>query len=312
MTNPKVTAIIVTWNGKELIGDCLAGLLASESVPTILVIDNASADGTADFVRQNYPQVEVVETGENLGYGRGCNVGIRRAMQAGADYILLVNQDAKLQPEALGRLVQAGENHPDMGILIPLNLTSDGQQVDSDFADCLSDRRLRSYFSDLVSGTLKDAYLAGLLPGAVKLVRRQTVERIGVFDPIFFMYGVEFDYHLRAEHHGWQSGLVPEAIIFHSYEGHRTQGQPPPTYRQRVNKLTWISYLGLKRLDRSFSKNCIIVYGRFVIELARALARGDHSQIAACFAAGAKTTAAIPRIVRHRRISFVGKDAFVF
>ncbi|MBN2339555.1 MAG: glycosyltransferase family 2 protein [Acidobacteria bacterium] len=309
MTDSKTTALIVTWNGRELVGNCLRDLLAGRPHLPVMIVDNSSTDGTAEYVRREFPQVEVLESGANLGYGQGCNYGLRRLMARPGEYFLLVNQDARLRPEALDRLEAAADAHPEMGILIPTNLTFEGDRIDPGFEAALGDPRLGPYRADRAAGRLREVYTAGILPGAVKLVRKSTVEGVGGYDPLFFLYGVEYDYHLRAERHGWRSGLVPKAVVLHSYIDHRMEGRVL-TFAQRLDRMRWLSLFRLKRMDHPLARNVAVTFLRLVEETARALVAGDAAGVRIGLLAGARSLVLLPRVVRHRRRSRRGQGAF--
>ena len=116
----KVTIILLNWNGKEDTIECLESL-KHITYPNyeILLVDNGSTDGSVECFRERYPGMEIIENGENLGFAEGNNVGIRRAMDEGADYVLLLNNDTVVDPEFLGELVKVGESDPKIGIVGP-------------------------------------------------------------------------------------------------------------------------------------------------------------------------------------------------
>jgi GT2 family glycosyltransferase len=118
---PKVAIIILNWNGKEDTIECLESL-KHITYPNyeILLVDNGSTDGSVGCFRERYPGMEIIENGENLGFAEGNNVGIRRAMDDGADYVLLLNNDTVVDPEFLGELVKVAESDPKIGIVGPI------------------------------------------------------------------------------------------------------------------------------------------------------------------------------------------------
>ncbi len=123
MAQPLVHVLVINWNGLEHLEACYDSLVAStyERVEFVLV-DNASEDGGVEFVRDQYggdPRVTICECGDNLGWSRGNNVGIRRALEAGADYIFLLNNDTATDSRAIERLVEAAEADPEIGALAP-------------------------------------------------------------------------------------------------------------------------------------------------------------------------------------------------
>ena len=120
MIQKKVTIIILNWNGKEDTIECLESL-KHITYPNyeILLVDNGSTDGSVECFRERYPVMEIIENGENLGFAEGNNVGIRRAMDDGADYVLLLNNDTVVDPEFLGELVKVAEGDEEIGVVGP-------------------------------------------------------------------------------------------------------------------------------------------------------------------------------------------------
>ena len=122
--------IIVTYNGMKWIEKCLASLLHSTYPIKVIVVDNDSTDGTGELILSSFPEVIWLPQKKNLGFGQGNNAGIRYALAHQADYVLLLNQDAYLQPTAVEEMLKVadGEN-----IITPIHLNGDGSRLDSNF-----------------------------------------------------------------------------------------------------------------------------------------------------------------------------------
>jgi glycosyltransferase involved in cell wall biosynthesis len=126
---------------------CLQSLLASEYPIQIVVVDNASADGTAAYVSQRYPQVQVVANTDNRGFARANNQGMRLALDQGAGSVFLLNQDATVLPGTVGSLVRALDANPMFGVISPVHLNGEGSGLDRNFEQyCLSTAIDRSSF----------------------------------------------------------------------------------------------------------------------------------------------------------------------
>src|SRR5258708_31966851 len=109
---PSVTILILNWNGRDDTVQCLDSLARLDYQPLeIILLDNGSTDDSVAFFRTRYPSITVIDNGANLGFSEGCNVGLRHAVATGADYVMLLNNDATLAPDALARLVAAGPAH---------------------------------------------------------------------------------------------------------------------------------------------------------------------------------------------------------
>ena len=121
-SDPLVHILIINWNGKEHLCDCLESLLASTySNARFVLIDNGSEDGSVEFVQAEFDdeRIEFLELGRNAGWAGGNNAGMERALEAGADYVLLLNNDTWTDPEAVSRLVEMAEADPRVGALSP-------------------------------------------------------------------------------------------------------------------------------------------------------------------------------------------------
>ena len=199
-----VTVLIVNWNGKEELTACLRSIVehVGDLSVQVIVVDNASSDGSAGHVRKLFPTVELIESGGNLGFGRACNLGARRAT---GEFILFLNPDARLTPGALNLMVQCMKSQPDIGALGCKIIDDDGVVVElgeqrfptplGEFFKLMfvSSRSFRRYGNHLrrhdpkVSGDVVKLY------GACLLVRRLVFNEIGGFDERFFMYAEDGD-----------------------------------------------------------------------------------------------------------------------
>src|SRR5688572_14491270 len=127
-------SVIVTYNGSKWIEKCLDSLLNSNLPCQVIVIDNGSTDGTLDIINKTYPQVDLVKTQENLGFGKANNIGMKKAYDAGAEYVFLLNQDAWVAQDTLERLVEAASRYTEYGVVSPIHLNGSGKKLDSNFA----------------------------------------------------------------------------------------------------------------------------------------------------------------------------------
>ena len=216
---PSIYVVILSWNGREDSLSCLASLsrVAAPPFRTILV-DNGSSDGTAAAVRERYPAVEVIATGKNLGFPGGNNVGIRRALEAGADFVCLLNNDTEVDPAFLGEFLAAADRHPEGGIFgarvcyleRPRVVWSQGIRVRR-----LSGRVLTRHFNlpevrARSRETEEDAVSAACL-----FARREVFERAGLMDERYFLCYEDIDLCLRARAAGFKVYAVPAARVRH-------------------------------------------------------------------------------------------------
>ncbi len=231
-----LSIIIVNWNVKDLLRDCLASLLKAVTASLnyeIIVVDSASHDGSVNMVRAEFPQARLIASHENLGYAKGNNVG---AVAAQGRYLLLLNPDTVVKPGALLELVTYLEARPSVGAVGPQLLWPDGSLQSS-----------RRHFPSLGSLFWESTLLGQWFPhhpyaeyyrmattppdvpqrvdwlvGAAILIRREAWQQVGFLDQTFFMYFEETDWCHRCTRAGWEIHYLPTAQITH-YEGKSSQ-----------------------------------------------------------------------------------------
>jgi len=221
-----LSVIIVSYNTQEMTLDCLRTLERElKEIPSeIYVIDNASEDGSVDAVRREFPQVHVVTSEKNLGFGSANNMGMARTS---GDAILLLNSDAFPRPGAISALLKYLDCHPEVGVVGPRLLNRDGSLQLSCFkfpspARCwLENLWLSALFQN--SARLGDyrrwphdsERIVDFVSGACLLARRAVYDQVGGFDEMFFMYSEETDWQRRITDHGWKIAFTPEAEVVH-------------------------------------------------------------------------------------------------
>ena len=213
----RVFVIVVTYNGLKWYDRCFGSLQQSEIPLKFIAVDNASTDGSYDYIRQHFPEVEVFPQDKNLGFGQANNLGLRYALDHGADYVFLLNQDAWIEPTTIKNLIEVHQNYPEYGILSPIHLTADKQHIEPLLLQRIVDYKTTdpALVNDLYFGTLKDIYETKYVNAAAWLLPRKTVETVGGFDPIFFHYGEDDNYINRVLYHGMKIGICPKERIVH-------------------------------------------------------------------------------------------------
>jgi GT2 family glycosyltransferase len=202
-----LVAVVLNWNGGK---DTLDALRSLDGVRAICV-DNGSSDGSDDAVAAQFPDVELIRTGANLGFAGGNNVGIERALERNAEWVLLLNNDATAEPGLVSALEHAAAARPDAGLLACTILSPDGtvQYAGASF-------NARFGYSGRVSTTrpvaLEDV---GRADGAALAVSRAAIERVGVLDESLFLYVEDVDWSLRIRAAGFAVVLVPDALVRH-------------------------------------------------------------------------------------------------
>ncbi len=212
----KVYSVVVTYNGVNWLNKCIGSLIDS-SIKNhyILVIDNCSKDNTVLYIKSNFPNVQIIENNENLGFGKANNIGIKKALELGADYCFLLNQDAWVEKNTIENLIVAHKTNTNFGILSPIHLFNPGI-VDHYFLNYVigGDRKL---MNDLLVGDLKSQiYESKFVNAAIWLLTKECIETVGLFAPIFFHYGEDSNYVSRVKYHNLKVGVVPKAIGYHN------------------------------------------------------------------------------------------------
>jgi GT2 family glycosyltransferase len=215
----KIYAIVVTYNGKKWIDKCFASLQQSEVPLEIIAVDNNSSDGIQEILKENYPDVKLIQSDKNLGFGAANNIGIAKAYDDGADYVLLLNQDAWIEPDTVKKLTAAQKRNSDYGVISPVQLTGSGKKMEYGFSVCLSPGQCSGFLSDLyMNGIQEKLYEAKTFPAACWLISRECLSRVGGFNPVFFHYGEDNNYTDRVLYHGFKVGVLPTAVMYHDIE----------------------------------------------------------------------------------------------
>jgi GT2 family glycosyltransferase len=213
-------AVVLSWNGRDDTLHCLESLtrVAGLELATVCV-DNGSTDGSQQAVRERFPHVHLIETGVNLGYSGGNNLGIRHALEQGARWVMLVNNDASVAADVIEGFAQAGREHPRAGILAgkvyfadrPRTIWFAGQRV----------RELLGYSGRPRGYGRQDAprysrvALTGRAVGALMAISREAIEAVGLLDEELFAYVEDVDWALRVRDVGLEVVFAPDARAWH-------------------------------------------------------------------------------------------------
>ena len=233
----QLVAVVLSWNGRE---DTLAALESLGGIDTV-VVDNGSTDGSGDAVAERFPEVDLVRTGVNLGFAAGNNVGIRRALDRGADWVLLVHNDATVEPGIAAALAAAAAARPDAGVLACKVLFADSDKLwyaGADFNAYLGRSRHEGFGEPDRpdgSGELRDTVRA---TGAGMAVSRVAIEAAGLLDEELFLYAEDLEWSLRISEAGFAVVYVPEARVRHSVSAAAGgAGSPTTSYYETRNML---------------------------------------------------------------------------
>jgi N-acetylglucosaminyl-diphospho-decaprenol L-rhamnosyltransferase len=201
--------VIPTWRARELIERCLSALRADRSPKRVIVVDNASGDGTAELVREQFPEVTLVELPENLGFGRAVNAGVRAGE---GDAVVLVNNDVIVGPGFVDAIV-APLASPNVGMVAGLTTIPETELVDAFGIEL--DRALASYNRARRAPVGTPAGRLAMPSGGAAAYRRGAWEAVGGFDEALFAYGEDVDLGLRLRLLGWEAAEAPAARGVH-------------------------------------------------------------------------------------------------
>jgi GT2 family glycosyltransferase len=226
--NPDVSILVVTYRCRDAARGCLASLRETVAVPhEVVVLDNASQDGTVEMVREEFPDARLIASEENLGFAVGCN---RAAEEARGKYVLLLNPDTVVHEGAVGALLDFARAHPEHGLVGGRTLDPDGSVNPGScwgapslwslfcFATLLSSafKRTRLYDPESLGAWQRDTVReVDIVTGCLLLAPRTLWQELGGFDARFFMYGEDADLSLRAAQLGYRPAITPDAVVTH-------------------------------------------------------------------------------------------------
>jgi hypothetical protein len=217
MARANVWIIIVNWNGGEETLACLTSLQALDYPAHVVVIDNGSRDQSPAQIADQFSEVTVLELGENAGYSRGVNIGIRHALARGADYLLLLNNDIRVAPDMLSQLVAQAEQQPAYGFFSPLIYQRENPDRFWVVGGHWQIYNIMHEGWDVAdTGQYREPTPFAILFGTALMIRRQVVERVGILDERFFAYYEDADFVLRARDVGYSAMVVPAARVWHT------------------------------------------------------------------------------------------------
>lgn len=241
----RVVIIVLNWNGLKDTLACLDSLMQiTYPACEILVVDNGSTDGSPEALRAAFPQVTLLETGQNLGFVGGNNVGLEYARAAQADYALLLNNDTEVAPDFLDHLVEAAETDATAGIVGPAiyyydqpeTFWSAGGQIDwSRGATAMLGLNEvdRGQFGQM-------ARPVDFVTGCALLIKMRVVEQVGMLDPRFFAYYEETEWCVRARRCGYNILFAPKAKIWHKISLVAREASPMVHYYMTRNRLLFL------------------------------------------------------------------------
>jgi GT2 family glycosyltransferase len=220
---PKVGIALLNWNGYEDTALCLSSLRESHFRPAVILVhDNGSVDGSAERLKAEFPEIELVLGGRNFGFSEGNNRAVKILMDAGMDYVWILNNDTKVPPDCLGRLVRTMEEDPGIGAAsAKIWFMDDSRPIfyaGGTFNGWTFDTRFRG-LKERDAGRYDVPEDTDNLTGCCMLIRREVIREIGLFNRAFFAYAEDIEWSLRAMEAGIRLRYEPRAVLWHRMLG---------------------------------------------------------------------------------------------
>ena len=233
-----ISVIVVNWNGKKFIEECLNGLNKQTcSHFSIILVDNRSDDGSLELVQENYPQVQIIGLTENLGFAAANNIAIK---STDTEYVALLNPDTVPEPRWLENLLKTLEKYPEAGMAASKMLLYDHPNMIDRAGDVYTTAGTALLCG---RGQSADCYINqkpvfGACAGAA-LYRRRMLDDIGLFDEEFFLLYEDVDLSFRAQLRGYRCLYVPDAVVYHKASSSIGDDTPVSVYYSHRN-LEWV------------------------------------------------------------------------
>lgn len=244
MSNPLIITVILNTNRRDDTLEALASLKKNTyNNHQVIVLDNASTDGSIDAIRKGFPDSKIIELTENLGYAGNNNVGIDAAMDMGADWVFVLNEDTVLAADCLDKLIEAAQSDPQIGVLGPMVYHYDEpgviQSAGGSLGPLWQSRHIGQNEDD--KGQYDRMREVEWISGCAILVKRQVIEQVGALDTRFFYYWEETEWCLRARRNGWRVFHAPQAKLWHKGVQRDYAPKPSVTYYSTRNRLLMLS-----------------------------------------------------------------------
>lgn len=274
----KIGVVIVNWNGCQVTQDTLADLRRIHLTGLemqLYLVDNGSTDNSVAYFRGD-PDIELIELDRNTGFSYGSNAGIRSALAAGCEYILLLNNDVYLTPEFLTLLVDWLASTPEAAIATPKIRYADPEQVIWYGGGLFRWPRLLGGMiglDEIDRGHYDEPRIVDFATGCCMLVKRDVFKNIGLLDEDFPFYQEDVDFCIRAANAGFEIWYRPEALIWHRVSHSTANDQPRRTYlyaqsrfiffKKHINGVRWVPVLGLELIRLIRTVGTALLRGQF-------------------------------------------------
>ena len=244
MSLPLVITVILNTNRRDDTLEALASLQKNTySNHQVIVLDNASTDGSVEAIRDHFPLTRILKLTDNLGYAGNNNVGIEEALNLGADWVFVLNEDTVLAKDCLSEMIEAANRDSGIGIVGPMVYHHDEPDVIQSAGGSLGPYWQSQHIGQNEPDTGQFSAIRDVewISGCAILVKRQVIEQVGGLDARFFYYWEETEWCLRARRNGWRVIHVPNAKLWHKGVQRDYQPKPSVTYYSTRNRLLMMS-----------------------------------------------------------------------
>lgn len=216
----KICIVIVNYNSSEETVSLLKQLRNAKGggEKKVYIVDSKSTENAREMIEPHLQRDEIfIQAEENYGYGKCCNIGIRKGLEWGAEYFLILNPDIKVKEEFLLRLLIALQAQKKSGIACPLTLSEDGNSIQSlgGSVSLWTGRAKRRFYKENLDNVRKDFEYADFPEGNAILIKREFFEDVGLFHEKFFLYYEDVELGLRAKKEYWKTVAIPKAKVYH-------------------------------------------------------------------------------------------------
>ncbi len=275
----KVSIVVLNWNGEKYISHCLdslKNLLHTSIEIEKIVVDNDSTDNSVELIKNQFSDCVLLRNPTNLGYAQGNNIGIKYALRKKADFIWILNSDIIVEKSSLIKHIEATALHPNVGIFGCKIYFAPGYEFHKDrytkndlgrviwyaggqidWKNVISSHR---GVDEIDKGQFDEDVLTDYVTGASMFVRSDVFERVGLFDPNFFLYFEETDFCQRAMKHGYKNMYISSPVVWHENAQATGMGSPLQDYFITRNRLLFgLKYAPL-RAKQALIRESINIY----------------------------------------------------
>jgi len=218
MKNPscKVNVVILNYNGKDVLKNCLASVFRLDYPDfEVVVVDNDSKDGSLEEAKNDFARATFIKNEGNLGFSAGNNIGIKYSLEKQAKYVLLLNNDTEVERNMLSNLVGIMEKNKKIGIMSPIITRGDSEEMWFSGGN-IDWMRMRTMHEKASSENLqREFFETGFVSGCAMLIRREVFAEVGLLDEDFFLYWEDVDFSVRAKRAGFGLAISPLSKVKH-------------------------------------------------------------------------------------------------